>query len=179
MFTNKIFADECLPPRFSSVAVDPVEGLIVAGDINKVCVHVFSPDGKPQCQIGKSGKEEGEFQSIGTVCCDDSAKIYVMDPSAKRVQVFDTSGNYLSLFSSPIVPRYVVFNPKRDEVYGSDYWNHKVQVYNRDGSLLREHGKSRGTSLKECWFPYGLALMADGRIAIAERENHRVKVLKI
>ena len=63
-------------------------------------------------------------------------------------------------------------------MHGSDYKNHKVRVYTMTGEALRAHGKY-GTALNECWFPYGLALMKDGKVAVAERENHRITVLKI
>lgn len=167
-----------VPPRFTSVAVDP-DGKIIAGGHSSMCVHIFANDGKTVCKFGKFGRGEGEFQSISNVSCDDAGKIYVSDSALKRIQVFDGAGNLLSMFGpSGTHLRYMAFDATRGEVYGSDYENHKVKVYSTAGEKLREHGKY-GTALNECWFPYGLALMPDGKVAIAERENHRITVLKI
>lgn len=167
-----------IAPRFNSVAVDP-DGKIIAGDIAAMCVHVFSTDGKTVCKFGKLGRGEGQFQSISNVACDVTWKIYVSDSVLKRIQVFDSDGNFLSVFGPKGTHlRYMVFDATRGEVYGSDYENHKVKVYTMAGEPQRAHGKY-GTALNECWFPYGLALMNDGKVAVAERENHRITVLKI
>ena len=167
-----------IAPRFKSVAVDP-DGKIIAGDIAAMCVHVFSTDGKTVCKFGKLGRGEGEFQTISNVACDVTGKIYVSDSVLKRIQVFDSDGNFLSVFGpSGTHLRYMVFDAAKGEVYGSDYENNKVRVYTMAGEPLRAHGKY-GTALNQCWFPYGLALMKDGKVAVAERENHRITVLKI
>lgn len=167
-----------IAPRFNSIAVDP-DGKIIAGDIAAICVHVFSTNGKTVCKFGKRGRVEGEFQTISNVACDVTGKIYVSDSVLKRIQVFDSDGNFLSVFGpSGTHLRYMVFDTAKGEVYGSDYENHKVRVYTMAGEPLRAHGKY-GTALNECWFPYGLALTKDGKIAVAERENHRITVLKI
>ena len=165
-------------PRFAHLTTDP-DGRIIAGDISGMFVCIFGSDGKIISKFGKLGRKEGEFQNISNVSCDETGKIYVADSAMKRIQVFDAEGNFLSIFGpSGTYLRYMLFDPARGEVYGADYPNHKVRVYSRDGNFLREHGKY-GTALNECWFPYGLALMHDGRVAIAERENHRITVLKI
>jgi len=175
--TSNVDAPE-ITPRFNSVVVDP-DAKIIAGDIAAMCVHVFSSNGKTVCKFGKLGRGKGEFQTISSVACDVTGKIYVSDSVLKRIQVFDSDGNVLSVFGpSGTHLRYIIFDAARAEVYGSDYENHKVKVYTTAGEPLRAHGKY-GTALNEFWFPYGLALMNDGRVAIAERENHRITVMKI
>ena len=175
--TSEVKAPD-VTPRFNSIAVDP-DGKIIAGDIAAMCVHVFSTDGKTVCKFGKLGRGEGEFQTISNVACEVTGKIYVSDSVLKRIQVFDSDGNFLSVFGPRGTHlRYMVFDAAKGEVYGSDYENHKVRVYTMAGEPLRAHGKY-GTALNECWFPYGLALIKDGKVAVAERENHRITVLKI
>ncbi|XP_078353000.1 protein meiotic P26-like [Oculina patagonica] len=165
-------------PNFRSLAVD-ADGKVIAGDITEMCVYIFAPDGKTVCKFGKRGRGEGEFQTVSNVACDDAGKIYVSDSSLNRIQVFDAEGNFQSMFGpSGTYLRYMLFDTSRGEVYGSDYENHNIKVYTMAGELLRGHGK-RGTALNECDFPYGLALMTNGKVAIAERENHRITVLKI
>ncbi|PFX23811.1 E3 ubiquitin-protein ligase TRIM71-like [Stylophora pistillata] len=171
--------DQEVHPRFSSVAIDP-DGNIIAGDSSSLSIYILSTtDGKTLCKFGKFGREEGEFQAISNVSCDDSGKIYVSDPALNRIQIFNEAGDYLHTFGPRGTHlRFLLFDSASGEVYGSDYRNHKVKVYSTTGEPLREHG-NYGTALHECWFPLGLALTPDGKIAIAERENHRITVLKI
>lgn len=164
--------------RFTCITTDP-DGRIIAGDISGLCVHVFGADGKRIYKFGKFGRNEGEFHTINNVSCDEKGRIYVTDSALNKIQVFDAEGNFLSTFGpNGTNLRYMLFDADKKEVYGADYDNHKIRVFSMDGEPLREHGKY-GTALNECWFPYGLAQFPDGRIAIAERENHRITVLKI
>ena len=164
--------------RFTCITTDP-DGRIIAGDISGLCVHVFGADGKRVCKFGKFGRNEGEFHTINNVSCDEKGRIYVTDSALNKIQVFDAEGKFLSTFGpNGTNLRYMLFDADKKEVYGADYDNHKIRVFSMDGEPLREHGKY-GTALNECWFPYGLAQFPDGRIAIAERENHRITVLKI
>ncbi|XP_067024613.1 E3 ubiquitin-protein ligase TRIM71-like [Acropora muricata] len=165
-------------PKFMHLTIDH-EGRIIAGDTSGFSVHVFGIDGKVVSKFGKFGRNEGDFQSIDAVSCDKMGKIYVADSVRRQIQVLDTDGNFLSLFGPRgTYLRYMFFDAARKEVFGTDYENHKIRVYSEEGEPLREHGKF-GTTLNECWFPYGLAQLPDGKIAIAERENHRITVLKI
>lgn len=165
-------------PKFMHLTIDH-EGQIIAGDTWGFSVHVFGIDGKLVSKFGKFGRNEGDFQSIDAVSCDKMGKIYVGDSARRQIQVFDTDGNFLSVFGpSGTYLRYMFFDAARKEVFGTDYENHKIRVYSEEGEPMREHGKF-GTTLNECWFPYGLAQLPDGKIAIAERENHRITVLKI
>ena len=130
-------------------------------------------------RFGKAGKADGEFQQISGVSVDNDGNIYVLDEGREKVQVFDKDGKFLSQFGGDgLALRRLVFDSKKGEVIASDYYNHKLKVFNMKGELLRENGQY-GTGLGDLWFPYGLALTKDGKIAVAERENHRVKVYTV
>lgn len=165
-------------PRFNCLRVDS-DGRILAGDPNSNSVHVYSPDGVLLFRFGKEGKADGEFQQISGISVSKDDKIYVMDGGKEKVQIFDKSGNFVSQFGGDGLDlRSMVIDTKNGEIIGSEYYKHKIKVFNMEGTLLRENGQF-GTHLGDLWFPYGLALSKDGKLVVAERENHRVKVYNV
>ena len=63
----------------------------------------------------------------------------------------------------------------KDEVVVADSWNHRVQVFDSNGTFLRSFGH-QGNSAGEFNYPDGLAIDKDGNIFVADRDNHRVQI---
>ena len=59
-------------------------------------------------------------------------------------------------------------------VYVSDEWLHRINVYSRDGEYLRTWG-SHGSGEGELNRPSGLAIGADGTMFVVDSRNHRVQ----
>ena len=64
---------------------------------------------------------------------------------------------------------------KDDNVYVSDFGNHCVYKFNKNGELLERVGK-RGSGPGEFDYPQGVAVAGD-RVFVCDRDNHRVQVL--
>ena len=63
-------------------------GEIIVADVNSHRVAVFSPDGKSLVRSwGSKGTEDGEFR-YPTALAVAGSRLYVMDRSSPRVQVF-------------------------------------------------------------------------------------------
>jgi len=73
------------------------------GYINSRVAKV-SKDGDWVKQWGTFGKENGQFDTLHTIASDNNDNIYVGDRGNRRVQVFDTDGNFKSKFSIDIPP---------------------------------------------------------------------------
>ena len=73
------------------------------GYINSRVAKV-SKDGDWLKSWGKKGKGDGEFDTLHTIASDNNDNIYVGDRGNRRVQVFDTEGNFKSKFSIDIPP---------------------------------------------------------------------------
>jgi NHL repeat. len=57
----------------------------------------LSPDGQVLATWGNKGSGDGQFNDHTSVAVDPNAnRIYVADPINKRIQVFDSSGKFLS-----------------------------------------------------------------------------------
>jgi DNA-binding beta-propeller fold protein YncE len=67
-------------------------------------VNIYSPTGAALGQVGStsgSGSGNGQFNAPdGIALSPDNSKVYVVDKGNNRVEVFDSSGNYLSQFGS-------------------------------------------------------------------------------
>lgn len=55
------------------------------------------------------------------------------------------------------------------------YGNARVHVFSTDGRLLRSWGEP-GTGPGQFMLPHGIALIRDGRVLVADRENDRIQV---
>ena len=63
----------------------------------------------------------------------------------------------------------------KDEIVVADEWNHRVQVFDSNGTFLRSFGH-QGKNAGQFNFPEGLAINKDGNIFLADRSNHRVQI---
>ena len=57
----------------------------------------------------------------------------------------------------------------------SDDFNHRIQIYNRDGALLHSFG-AKGSADGELCYPKGIAVDNDDLIYVADCWNHRIQV---
>ena len=64
----------------------------------------------------------------------------------------------------------------KDEVVVADNWNHRVQVFDSNGTFLRSFGH-KGENAGEFKNPTGIAINKDRNILVSECYNHRVQIL--
>jgi DNA-binding beta-propeller fold protein YncE len=70
--------------------------------------------------------------------------------------------------------RALALGPNDGLLYAADACNHRVQVFTRDGELVRVFGES-GSEPGQLLYPYDLAFGPDGLLYVAEYGNHRVQ----
>ena len=63
----------------------------------------------------------------------------------------------------------------KDEVVVADNWNHRVQVFDSNGTFLRSFGH-KGVNAGELDHPIGIAIDKDRNIFISDWGNHRVQI---
>ena len=63
---------------------------------------------------------------------------------------------------------------RKGRVYVADYYNHRVQVFSKDGRYLTRWGKE-GSDKGEFKGPTGLAIDPAGHIYVVDWGNHRIQ----
>jgi len=142
----------------------------------EVCTAATVP-----CQAGTSGTGNGQFNQPWNVGVGPSGDVYVGDMENDRVQVFDSSGNYLRQWGSYGSGDGNFHNPgsvavdATGSVYVADTWNDRVQKFDSTGNFLTKWG-STGTG--DGQFNGGVGTMsvdASGNLYVADWNNHRVQ----
>ena len=89
----------------------------------------------------------------------------------KPVLCFGEKGTSDGMFQYPLG----VAVTDKDEILVADCLNHRVQVFDSNGTFLRSFGH-QGKNAAEFNYPDGLPIDKDGNIFVADRGNHRVQI---
>jgi sugar lactone lactonase YvrE len=135
-------------------------------------IKVFSFDDSLLAAWGGSGTTDGKINSGQWLYVDDSSKVYLCDQNNKRIQVFDTIGNVLSVIDMPDYPGSIaVDNLGRIFVIEN---GKKLKVYRTDGTLIAQHKFKRYGTFTD---PRGMALSPDGTIYIILQASGNLLVM--
>ena len=89
----------------------------------------------------------------------------------KAVLSFGKEGSSVGMFCEP----WGVAVNARDEIAVTDFNNHRVQIFNKNGNYLRSFGKE-GEKAGEFKYPRGIAFHNNGKIFVADSGNHRIQI---
>lgn len=107
--------------RPTAVAVAPDGSFYVSDGYRNTRVMKFSADGKFLLQWGSKGSGPGQFDLPHGIALDAAGKVYVADRSNLRIQVFDSSGHFLSQWSGDQLGRpYAIALDQRGNAYIAD-----------------------------------------------------------
>ncbi|CAH3187255.1 unnamed protein product [Porites evermanni] len=84
---------------------------------------------------------------------------------------FGEQGSGDGMFKNPLG----VAVTDKDEILAADCENHRVQVFDSNGTFLRSFGH-KGENAGEFNRPFAIATDKDKKIFVADRENHRVQI---
>lgn len=140
----------------TGVALGPSGKMYVSDGYGNYKVQVFAPDGSFLTSWGKPGTGPGEFTLVHSIDVGPDGRVYICDREARRVQIFDENGKYLSEWGGMNLP--VDIRVKGDIAYileegndwatsGTMYGPSGVSIYStKDGKLLtRWHEGEKGT----------------------------------
>lgn len=137
----------------------------------------LAPDGRRLAAWGGGDIADGHMLSIGP---DDH--LYVVDRDAHEVVIFNRDGVRLGGIGNRHRPN-APFNHPCDvaiapsgQIYVADgYGASTVHRFDRNGDLIESWGAPGG---EPGYFstPHGIWALADGRVAVTDRENNRVQV---
>lgn len=87
--------------RPTDVAIAKDDSFYVSDGYGNNRVVKFNADGKFLFQWGTKGKEPGQFDLPHGIALDRSGRVYVVDRTNARIQVFDSNGKYLTEWTDP------------------------------------------------------------------------------
>ncbi len=150
------------------------------GDYDRI--QKFSPEGQFLFQWGGHGSEPGQFIRPQNMAVDEQDHLWVADACNDRVQVFDATGSSAKLvrcwgergdqLGQLRYPYDLILSDGL--VYISEFGNHRIQKFTRDGKSLGAWGQ-RGHAPGELFNPWALARDDQGRVHILDTYNHRVQ----
>ncbi len=151
---------------------------------------------------GELGTDPGLFNHPRGVAVGAKSDVHVVDSDNHRVQVFDRNGDFLREWGSNcnLATDLGCVDPDGDgplaygdgqfqepwgiavaedgRVYVADTWNHRIQVFDVDGSFLNKWG-TYGQSDSASGLLYGprdVAVDAAGRVFVTDTGNKRIMV---
>src|SRR5260370_25244426 len=112
-------------------------------------VRKYSKDGDWVKSWGEPGTGPGQFRTVHAIAIDRNDNVYVGDRSNHRVQVFDTDGKFLRMFSVDVPPV-----PGTKAVYGNTPSGDRLtQGIGAPNSLCITPGPNQVMFLGESTFP--------------------------
>ncbi len=114
---------------------------------------------------------------------DAQGRLYVVDGTAKRVQVYDLEGTHLTSIGTGEIllrPSGIAVNPDGSRIYvvdtaGVSSQDHTIHVFGPDGKRLFNFG-TRGKEEGNLNLPLMVAMAPDGNLYVSDTGNFRVQV---
>ena len=156
-------------------------------------VYVFNRGTHPMVVYDSEGNllrtwGHGIFATPHGVSVGPDDSVYCIDSGDSTVRKFTPEGELLMTLGTPHEPpppmsgkpfnrpTTVAFAPDSDDFYVADgYSNAHVHRFSGNGELLQSWGAS-GTEPGHFNIVHDIAVDGDGRVYIADRENHRVQI---
>ena len=179
------------PGEFDSpggVAVAPNGELFVADFYNQR-IQRLSPEGAFLGQWGvtrKTGVGAGLFNYPTDVAVAPDGTLYVADGYNDRIQVFSSTGQFITKWGGPFALNIsgpfkgwfatvtsVALNAS-GHVFASDFYNDRVQWFDRAGNYLGTLGE-KGSGPGQLVHPMGVAVSPNGAVFITDFGNQRVQ----
>jgi len=105
------------------------------------------------------------------IAVDSKRNVFVGDFRNARIQKFDTSGNFLTEWSSQGSSMAV---DSKGNLFVADIGNNRIQKFDPSGKFLTKWG-SKGSGDGEFDGPRGIAVDSGGNVFVAEYGNHRIQ----
>ena len=167
-------------------------------------VYLFNRSDHPLVVMDRDGNfltswGEGTLPDAHGMFIDADENIYMPVKNSHVVLKYSTSGNLLmtlgtwdqpsdtgwSGVTTDIVqqaagpfhrPSDVALSPEGDLYISDGYGNARVHKFTGDGRLLFSWGAPGKTGPGEFHVPHGVWVHTDGRVFVADRENHRIQI---
>ncbi|HYR41552.1 MAG TPA: peptidyl-alpha-hydroxyglycine alpha-amidating lyase family protein [Terriglobia bacterium] len=171
--------------RPTDVAWDSAGSIFVADGYGNSRIAKFDKYGKFIKSWGSRGTEPGQFNLPHTIAVDSQNNVYVGDRENKRIQVFDSDGNFKTQYTNVGAPYAICITPgPRQFLYTSNsnpstsMDNGEIYKMSLDGKVLGKFGTA-GKLLKEFGTIHEMDCRSENEIYVGELTNWRVQKLTL
>lgn len=200
-----------LPPidgmfrQVTDVAWDPAGDTFISDGYINSRVAKVDKNGKWLMSFGEPGDGEGQFHTPHSIATDAQGNVYVADRGNGRIQVFDSNGKFLRMFTidvpfdpntqppignkpklplppgartmSPGSPWAICITPPPNQVlFSADAYPGRVYKLSLDGKVLGWLGES-GKQLGQFGWIHEMACPSNNEIIVGELLNWRAQKL--
>jgi len=186
----------------TDIAWDSAGNIYISDGYVNSRVAKYSKSGDWMMSWGDKGTAPGQFRLPHAIAIDRNDNVYVGDRTNRRIQVFDTSGKFLRMFTIDVppapgtravngntptgerlaavigAPNSICISPGASQVMfvGESTFPGRIFKVSLDGKVLGVIGRS-GRQLKQFSGAHALACPSDREIYVAETSNWRVQKL--
>lgn len=125
--------------RPTDIAVASNGELFISDGYGNSRMHKYSADGQRLLSWGEPGSRPGQFNLCHCVRIDRQDRLWVCDRENNRIQLFDTTGAFLTEWTGLLRPNQVWFEPDEDVVYITEL-TQQISVYTLDHTLITKWG---------------------------------------
>ena len=166
--------------RPTHAAVSPNTGdIFITDGYGNSRVHKYTAEGERVLSWGEPGIDAGQFIRPHNVAVDSDDLVYVADREAHRVQVFDSDGNFVTMWNNIHRPDGMTLGPDGNIYVGelngmggvddAPGLGHRVSILSRNGELLARFGDpEEGEEPGKFIAPHGIAVDSRGDIYVGE-----------
>jgi DNA-binding beta-propeller fold protein YncE len=172
--------------RPTDVAWDAAGNIYVADGFGNSRIAKFDKNGKFIKSWGSTGLATGQFRTAHGIAVDAEGNVYVADSGNRRIQVFDSDGNFKTRFLNVGTPSAICMtpgahqylyssnsNPPDDidvdgEIYKLELDGHLVGRFGRAGKLPKEFGTTNAIDCR-----------SENELYVGELGNFRVQKLAL
>ena len=133
---------------------------------------------QPVVTVAEEGSGPGELHSPEGVAVEErSGNIFVAEVNNSRVSVFSQTGEYIWSFGKELFKNPYGIAIRNDNLYVSDWNNHKVFHFKLPDMKLIQRVGTRGTGNLEFNLPSQLFISQVGDVYVCDEFNNRIHVL--
>jgi sugar lactone lactonase YvrE len=149
-------------------------------------VHKFSPDGKLLKTWGGFGNGSGQFALPHKLDIDRHGTVYVCDRNNDRIQMFNSDGEFISMWTDFHFPHDIYIDRKNDIAYVVEAMVNpphqpKISIRDLKGKVLSEWGGRESEKKGALEIPHGICVDSYGDIYVGEivRTRRIQKFIKV
>jgi DNA-binding beta-propeller fold protein YncE len=172
--------------RPTDVAWDGAGNIYVSDGLNNARVAKFNKNGVFVKSWGAKGNEQGNFGTARSIAVDARGNVYVGDGGNRRIEVFDSDGNFKTQYTNVGNPQALCITPGANQVLYSSNSNPpndidvagEIYKLRLDGSIIGKFGRA-GKLPKEFGTVNAIDCRNENTLYVGEIGNMRVQKLTL